>query len=109
MLGPVITFDDRNLRHGLPTRDEPMVISIVAAEYKIERVLVDQGSEQVLVKGVIEIETVFGESSGIRCISMLYIVVDIDASYNIILGRSTLNKLVMVVSTWHMCMKFLIG
>ncbi|RDX69751.1 hypothetical protein CR513_51096, partial [Mucuna pruriens] len=42
--GPVITFTDRDIRRGRTGCDEPMVISIVAKEYKIERVLVDQGS-----------------------------------------------------------------
>ncbi|RDX86852.1 hypothetical protein CR513_31766, partial [Mucuna pruriens] len=41
---PVITFDDQDLKMGSPIQDEPMVISVVAAEYKIERVLIDQGS-----------------------------------------------------------------
>ncbi|RDY02359.1 hypothetical protein CR513_14195, partial [Mucuna pruriens] len=44
MSGPVITFTDRDIRRGMTGCDEPMVISVVAAEYKIERVLVDQGS-----------------------------------------------------------------
>ncbi|RDX58323.1 hypothetical protein CR513_62369, partial [Mucuna pruriens] len=44
MPGPVITFDDHDLRQSLPSRNKPMVISVVATEYKIERVLVDQGS-----------------------------------------------------------------
>ncbi|RDX74953.1 hypothetical protein CR513_45232, partial [Mucuna pruriens] len=42
--GLAITFDDRDLRHDVPNRDEPMVILVVAAKYKIERVLIDQGS-----------------------------------------------------------------
>ncbi|RDX88257.1 hypothetical protein CR513_30180, partial [Mucuna pruriens] len=29
---PTITFDDRDLKHGASGRDEPMVISVVAAE-----------------------------------------------------------------------------
>ncbi|RDX65361.1 hypothetical protein CR513_55987, partial [Mucuna pruriens] len=41
---PTITFNDRDLRSGAPDHDEPMVISVVVAEYKIELVLVDQGS-----------------------------------------------------------------
>ncbi|RDX79406.1 hypothetical protein CR513_40183, partial [Mucuna pruriens] len=38
---PTITFDDQDLKHGMPNHDEPMVISVVAIEYKIERVLID--------------------------------------------------------------------
>ncbi|RDX72379.1 hypothetical protein CR513_48142, partial [Mucuna pruriens] len=108
----VITFDDRDLKHGMPSCDEPMVISVVVAEYRVERVLIDQGNlanilywstyqklrlppsqlarclgtlygfvaEQVLVKGTIELETVFGESSNVKCIPILYTVVDVGAS-----------------------------
>ncbi|RDX66335.1 hypothetical protein CR513_54912, partial [Mucuna pruriens] len=41
---PTITFDDRDLKCETSGRDEPMVISVVATEYKIECVLIDQGS-----------------------------------------------------------------
>ncbi|RDX87986.1 hypothetical protein CR513_30479, partial [Mucuna pruriens] len=41
---PVLTFDDRDLKHGVPSHDEPMVISMIVAKYIIEHVLVDQGS-----------------------------------------------------------------
>ncbi|RDX61758.1 hypothetical protein CR513_59984, partial [Mucuna pruriens] len=131
--GPTITFDDRDLRNDIPSHDEPMVISMVAAENKIERVLVDQGSstnilywstyqkmklspgrliecsgtlygfvgEQVPIKGIIELETVFGEESGIRCIPVLYTVVDVEVSYNIIMGRPALNRLGAIISTYH--------
>ncbi|RDX91641.1 hypothetical protein CR513_26349, partial [Mucuna pruriens] len=39
-----IVLDDRDLKHEVPSQDEPMVISVVAVEYKIEHVLIDQGS-----------------------------------------------------------------
>ncbi|RDX95223.1 hypothetical protein CR513_22289, partial [Mucuna pruriens] len=134
----VITFDDRDVKHGMPNYDEPMVISVVVAEYRVERVLIDQGSlanimywstyrklrlppsqlarclgtlysfagEQVPVKGTIELETVFKEGSSIKCIPILYIMVDVGASYNILLGQPGLNKLGAIVSTLHLCMKF---
>ncbi|RDX95528.1 hypothetical protein CR513_21936, partial [Mucuna pruriens] len=41
---PTITFDDRDMKRRASGQDEPMVISVVVAEYKIERVLIDQGS-----------------------------------------------------------------
>ncbi|RDX67048.1 hypothetical protein CR513_54110, partial [Mucuna pruriens] len=40
----VIVFSDKDMRHEPPNHDEPMVISVVVAEYKVERVLIDQGS-----------------------------------------------------------------
>ncbi|RDY02956.1 hypothetical protein CR513_13514, partial [Mucuna pruriens] len=115
--GLVITFDDPDMKHGAFSRDEPMVISVIAAEYRIEWVLVDQGSsanilywstfqkmklprlmecpgtlygfagERVPIKGTVELETVFGEGSRVRAIPVLYTVVDAKASYNIIMGR----------------------
>ncbi|RDX71032.1 hypothetical protein CR513_49654, partial [Mucuna pruriens] len=40
----VISFSERDMRYDLPRHDEPMVISMVVVEYKVERALVDQGS-----------------------------------------------------------------
>ncbi|RDX96179.1 hypothetical protein CR513_21190, partial [Mucuna pruriens] len=42
-------------------------------------------------------------------IPVLYTVVDVPASYNIIIGRPALNRLGAVVSTKHLCMKFPVG
>ncbi|RDX64247.1 hypothetical protein CR513_57218, partial [Mucuna pruriens] len=36
-------------------------------------------------------------------------VVDFEASYNVIMGRPTLNKLGTMVSTYHLCMKYPVG
>ncbi|RDX72748.1 hypothetical protein CR513_47724, partial [Mucuna pruriens] len=102
MTGPVITFTDRDIRKGKTGCDEPMVISIVAKEYKIERVLVNQESsanilysttakrlgihnlttcqgalygfvgERVPIKGTMELETTFGDRDGTRTIPVLY-------------------------------------
>ncbi|RDX76567.1 hypothetical protein CR513_43427, partial [Mucuna pruriens] len=63
----VISFSKADYNDMLPHQDDPMVISIVATEYKVER-----------------------------------------ASYNIILGRPTLNQLRAIVSTPHLCMKYLV-
>ncbi|RDX76892.1 hypothetical protein CR513_43066, partial [Mucuna pruriens] len=40
----VITFDEKDMRYGPSWLDDSMVISVIAAKYKIERVLTDQGS-----------------------------------------------------------------
>ncbi|RDX71898.1 hypothetical protein CR513_48697, partial [Mucuna pruriens] len=138
---PIITFSERDIRYVPPWLDEPMVISVITTEYKIERVLIDQGNfanilywstyrklglllasleecsgtlyefvgEQVPIKEVIELETTFGEGNHACSIPILYTVVDMDASYNIIMGRPVLNKLGMVVSKLHLCMKYLVG
>ncbi|RDX58138.1 hypothetical protein CR513_62566, partial [Mucuna pruriens] len=41
---PVIAFGKKDMWSEPPRHDEPMVISIVVAEYKVGRVLIDQGS-----------------------------------------------------------------
>ncbi|RDX98109.1 hypothetical protein CR513_19022, partial [Mucuna pruriens] len=118
----VITFSERDMRHGAPWQDEPMVISIVTVEYKVEWVLIDQGSsanilywlygfasEQVMINGVIKLKTLFGEPGHACSISVLYTVVDVEVTYNIVMGRPTLNKLGGVVSTLHLCMKYSMG
>ncbi|RDY11362.1 hypothetical protein CR513_03994, partial [Mucuna pruriens] len=101
---PIITFDNRDLKHGVPSHDEPMVIYMIATEYRIERVLMDQGKsaniiywstfqkmkllpsrltdcsrtlygfagEQVPIKGTVELETVYGDRSGVKAIPVLY-------------------------------------
>ncbi|RDX98075.1 hypothetical protein CR513_19056, partial [Mucuna pruriens] len=138
---PVITFSKRDMRYEPPRQDEPMVILVVATKYKVERILIDQGSltnilywstckrlglqltdleacvgklygfagEQVTIKGVIELETTFEECTHARTISVLYTIVDVDASYNINMSRPTLNKLGVMVSTLHLCMKYPMG
>ncbi|RDX88907.1 hypothetical protein CR513_29450, partial [Mucuna pruriens] len=49
--------------------------------------------EWVPIKGTIELETTFGDKSGVKTIPVLYTVVDAEASYNIIMGRPTLNRM----------------
>ncbi|RDY05628.1 hypothetical protein CR513_10503, partial [Mucuna pruriens] len=111
---PVLTFDDRDLKHGVPIHDELMVKSVIAIEYRIEWVLCSGtlyvfAGERVPIKGTVELETVFGECSWVRAIPILYTVVDAESSYNIIMGRPVLNRLGAVISTYHLCMKFPVG
>ncbi|RDX69401.1 hypothetical protein CR513_51488, partial [Mucuna pruriens] len=133
--GRIISFEEEDRRDG-QVGDEPMVISVAAEGFKVERVLVDQGSsanilygstyrklglselkemrgclygfsgENVPIKGTVEIETTFGEGSNTRRIPVVYTLIEAEASYNIIMGRSTLNRLKAVVSTYHLCMKY---
>ncbi|RDX95699.1 hypothetical protein CR513_21741, partial [Mucuna pruriens] len=134
-------FEKREAEHEEDRRcnqdgDEPMVISVAAEGFKVERVLVDQGSsanilygstyrklglselkemrgclygfsgEKVPIKGTVEIETTFGEGNNTRRIPVVYTVIEAEASYNIIMGRPALNRLKAVVSTYHLCMKY---
>ncbi|RDX96548.1 Retrovirus-related Pol polyprotein from transposon 17.6, partial [Mucuna pruriens] len=57
--------------------------------------------ECVPIRGTVELNTVFGEGTMARVIPVLYTVVDANASYNIIIGCPTLNRLgAMVCSIW---------
>ncbi|RDX91486.1 hypothetical protein CR513_26526, partial [Mucuna pruriens] len=86
----------------------------VIADYKVETVLVDQGSlanilfwpafqkmdfsksnleawEQVEIRGVINLETTVGTSSKTKVEKIRFTVINAPTSYNVILGRPTLN------------------
>ncbi|RDX71557.1 hypothetical protein CR513_49079, partial [Mucuna pruriens] len=65
--------------------------------------------EQVEIRGMVEIETIFGVGASARSLPITYIVVNIWASYNMIIGPPALNKLRAVVSTLHLCMKYPVG
>ncbi|RDX92425.1 hypothetical protein CR513_25442, partial [Mucuna pruriens] len=133
--GCTITFQEKDRRYEA-AGDEPMVISVVVEDFKIERVLIDQGSsanilygstyrrmgllglketpgclygfsgERVPIKGIVELDTIFGEGGNAKMIPVLYTVIEVEASYNIIMGRPALNRLKAIVSTYHLCMKY---
>ncbi|RDX87306.1 hypothetical protein CR513_31240, partial [Mucuna pruriens] len=65
---PTISFDDRDMRGW----DEPMVISVAVPEYKVERVLIDQGSSaNILYRSTVEKMQL---SAGLmqKCLGSLY-------------------------------------
>jgi len=64
--------------------------------------------ERVSTKGYVDLITTCGRGSKIKKIKIRYLVVDASTSYNVLLGRSSLNKLGAIVSTPHLAMKFLI-
>ncbi|RDY13678.1 hypothetical protein CR513_01364, partial [Mucuna pruriens] len=133
--GCTISFREED-RRCKQAGDEPMVISVAAEGFKIERVLIDQGSstnilygstyrklglsdleetagclygfsgERVPIKGTVKIDTTFGEGSSARKVPVIYTMIEAEASYNIIVGRPALNQLKAVVSTYHLCMKY---
>ncbi|RDX77100.1 hypothetical protein CR513_42829, partial [Mucuna pruriens] len=121
---PVITFSEGDMRraHGdissnrqIQSREGPdrlkefgqHLLGLPSASLEVcSRTLSEFASEQVMINGVIELETTFGECGHACSILVLYTMVDIEASYNIIMGRPTLNKLGAVVSMLHLCMKY---
>ncbi|RDX65247.1 hypothetical protein CR513_56103, partial [Mucuna pruriens] len=56
-----------------------------------------------------KIKTTFGRGSSARTVLVPYMVVNTWASYSMIIGRLTLNKLRVVVPTPHLYMKYLAG
>ncbi|RDX90527.1 hypothetical protein CR513_27598, partial [Mucuna pruriens] len=136
---PTITFQEEDGKWRTVDKDEPMAISVIAEDFRIERVMIDQGTsanilygstyqrmglsgvketpgclygfsgERVPIRGTVELDTIFGEDSNTKVIPNLYTVVEAEASYNIIMGRPALNRLKAIVSTYHLCMKYPIG
>lgn len=68
--------------------------------------LVGFTNQKEKVRGFIETETVFGSGFDIRRIKVRYLVLECEASYNILIGRHTLNDVGAVVSTPHLKVKF---
>jgi len=64
--------------------------------------------ESVEIIGYVDLRTTFGGGENAKTIATKYIVVDARSSYNINLGRPTLNGLGAVTSTAHLCMKYLL-
>jgi len=63
--------------------------------------------QKVNTRGYIDLDTKFGEGNrDCRIIKIRYLLVDAETSYNILIGRSSLNKLGATVSTPHLAMKF---
>ena len=62
--------------------------------------------ERVGTKGYIELYTTFGEEKNYKAIRIRYLVIDANTSYNILLGRPSINRLMAIVSTPHLAMEF---
>ncbi|XP_027932759.1 uncharacterized protein LOC114188367 [Vigna unguiculata] len=69
-------------------------------------VLVGFSGDQVEVKGYVDLRTTFREKEDAKTIFIHYIVVNAPSSYNLLLGRPSINKLGAVISTVHLKMKF---
>jgi len=73
----------------------------------LEEQIVGFSGERVDTKGYIDLRTKFGNTDrGHRMILVRYLIVDVNTSYNVLLGRPSLNKLGAIVSTPHLAMKF---
>lgn len=126
---PLIVFTEEDFEGVQAHEDDPVVVSVVTARYNVKRVLIDQGSSAdvmfwstfvglgipesnlqsfkgtLLARGYIEQRTTFGSGDNAKTVMVRYIVVNSPSSYNIIIGRGSLNALNAVVSTSHLAMK----
>ena len=68
--------------------------------------IVGFSGERVNTKGYIDLFTKFGAGRTTRTVKIRYLIVDPDTSYNILLGRPSLNILGAVISTYHLAIKF---
>jgi len=62
--------------------------------------------EQVSTRGYIDLHTVFHEGTQTKTILIRFLIVDAPTSYNVLLGRPSLNTLGAIVSTPYLAMKF---
>jgi len=68
--------------------------------------VVSFSGERVGTRGYIKLYTTFDEGEVRKTIKIRYRVIDANTSYNILLGRSSINRLRAIVSTPHLVMKF---
>jgi len=68
--------------------------------------LLSFAGQKVRSRGFVDLLTTFGIGQSYRTLMVRYILVDADTSYNVLIGRRTLNQLGAIVSTPHMAMKF---
>ncbi|XP_020225037.1 uncharacterized protein LOC109806917 [Cajanus cajan] len=106
---PPITFSDRDF-HGIdPVQDNPMLEIPEESLESYHEPLVGFSGERVMMRGCIDLYTRFGfDQKSSREIKIRYIVGHANMSYNILLGRPSINALGAIVSTPHLCMKFLL-
>ena len=62
--------------------------------------------EKVSTHGYINLHSVFRDGTQTKTIPIYFLVVDAPTSYNVLLGRPSLNTLGVVVSTPPLAMKF---
>jgi len=62
--------------------------------------------EQVSTRGCIDLHTVFRDGARTKTLPIRFLIIYAPTSYNVLLGRPSLNTLSAVVSTPHLAMKF---
>ena len=62
--------------------------------------------EKVGTRGYIKLYTTFGEGKMSKTIKIRYLVIDVNTSYNILLGQPSINRFGAIVFIPHLTMKF---
>ncbi|XP_057447397.1 uncharacterized protein LOC130739180 [Lotus japonicus] len=70
------------------------------------RTLVGFSGEKVCVRGYVDLDTFFGIDDNAKLLRVRYLVLQVVASYNVIIRRNTLNRLCAVISTAHLAVKY---
>ncbi|XP_057432240.1 uncharacterized protein LOC130724995 [Lotus japonicus] len=68
--------------------------------------LVGFAGEQVWVRGVLDLDTIVCEFENAKTLKVRYLILGAVRSYNMIIGRNTLNRLCVVISTAHLAVKY---
>ncbi|XP_059668905.1 uncharacterized protein LOC132313995 [Cornus florida] len=131
---PVITFSVEDDKAIHQPHDDPLVVSMVVANFTVRRILIDNGSSaNILFLKAYEKLKISREKlrpmksqlvgfSGDKVyplgavtaganpkqvtVMVDFVVMDCPSSYNIILGRTTLNAMKAITSTYHLLMRF---
>ena len=133
-LDTTITFSDSDMEGCRHPHDDPLVIRAVVANKTIHRVLVYNGSstdiiftstfdkmgigreklepvnahlhgfsgKRVLPLGSIQLILALGQATTI----VRFLIVDVSSTYNVLLGRPSLNAIRAIPSPYHMVIKF---
>src|ERR1044072_3062192 len=68
--------------------------------------LVGVTNEATEVRGFVEAETIFGRGKSIRKTMVRYLLLACSATYNVLIGRHTINDIGAVFSPVHLNMKY---
>ncbi|XP_065621907.1 uncharacterized protein LOC136064280 [Quercus suber] len=98
-----ITFTDEDVERIHHPHDDAIVITLLIADYKTRRVLVDNKSSADIF---ILLPVTVGAYPQQVTKEVNFLVVDCSSSYNAIIGRPTLNRWKAITSTYHLSVKF---
>ncbi|XP_028062797.1 uncharacterized protein LOC114266101 [Camellia sinensis] len=99
----MVTFGDKDMCAEMTDHNQPLFITGLIHDVKISRILVDGGSaNEQRPMGKIELRTKFRDIEE----STEFLVIDVDTSYNALLGRPWMHNHHTVPSTYHQCIKY---